>query len=275
MNCPLCKSHSQFVLEAKGYPIHDCVSCKHRFAAFQTDADHVASAYGDSYFFGGGAGYPDYLAEGDLLRSRGRSYAKKMNRFLGPGRILDVGAAAGFILKGFQDEGWEGIGLEPNESMVAIGAKLNDVVIEAGTLETFDHPSTFDLVSMIQVIAHLHNPTEAISNIRNLLADEGYLLVESWDRHSLTARSLGKHWHEYSPPSVLHWFSKQGLILFLDNMGFSLVKAGRPVKFISGRHARSLLEYRIGRRWFLKILPDSIRIPYPAEDLFWMLFKKR
>ena len=35
----------------------------------------VAEIYDDSYFSGGGAGYSDYLAEGEMLKQRGRMYA--------------------------------------------------------------------------------------------------------------------------------------------------------------------------------------------------------
>jgi hypothetical protein len=34
------------------------------------------------------------------------------------GKILDIGADAGSILEGFVDEGWDGIGIEPNKAVV-------------------------------------------------------------------------------------------------------------------------------------------------------------
>ena len=79
-----------------------------------TGADHVRNVYGDHYFTGGGAGYPDYLADGELLRERGRGYARLIAGATTPGRVLDIGAAAGFVLQGLCDEGWRGAGIEPN-----------------------------------------------------------------------------------------------------------------------------------------------------------------
>ena len=66
--------------------------------------------YRDDYFNGGGAGYSDYASEAEMLRGRGRDYGFKLARHARPGRMLDVGAAAGFILQGFVDQGWSGIG---------------------------------------------------------------------------------------------------------------------------------------------------------------------
>src|SRR4051794_15937989 len=115
MNCPLCRSASKKAFEVKGYAVLDCTTCGHRFADIAADEAHVAAVYDDSYFNGGGAGYSDYLIEGEMLRKRGQIYADRLEKTVKKkGRMLDVGAAAGFILKGFIDRGWEGIGLEPN-----------------------------------------------------------------------------------------------------------------------------------------------------------------
>lgn len=276
MLCPLCQSESRFAFEAKGYPLLDCTACGHRFAGIDADAAHVAEVYGDDYFSGGGAGYSDYLAEGEMLNLRGRMYARKIARFASrKGRMLDVGAAAGFILRGFIDEGWQGIGLEPNAEMAKKGAQLLGVSIRRGSLETFDARDRFDLVSMIQVAAHFYDPRAAFAKTSALLNDGGLLLIETWNRDSLSARVFGRNWHEYSPPSVLQYFSEKGLTRFLKEFGFEKIAGGRPSKKISGAHARSLLRYRIGDSPLLRLIPERINFPYPSEDLFWALYELR
>ena len=105
MNCPLCQSESKFAFEAKGFPLHDCIKCAHRFTAIAADENYVEKIYDDSYFSGGGAGYSDYLQEAEMLKIRGAMYAKTLEKFSGKkGKMLDVGAAAGFLLKGFEIE---------------------------------------------------------------------------------------------------------------------------------------------------------------------------
>ncbi|KXJ98624.1 MAG: type 11 methyltransferase [Acidobacteria bacterium OLB17] len=275
MSCPLCSSAAKEALVAKGIPILDCTDCGHRFYNVNATPFAPAEIYNDAYFDGGGAGYSDYRADRQLLVERGRMYARKLERFTSPGRILDVGAACGYILKGFVDEGWEGIGLEPNASMAAFAADDVGVAVRTGTLEETEIDGKFDLVSMIQVAAHFYDPAAAFARARGLLAENGLLLIETWDRASFSARILGKHWHEYSPPSVVHWFTPKGLTDFLSHNGFERIAGGRPSKWISGGHARSLLKYRLGERKILDLIPSWIKIPYPAEDLFWALFRKR
>jgi hypothetical protein len=106
--CPLCGQSSQRRFQKHGYWILDCNGCAHRFTELQPTSAHVANIYADSYFYGGGAGYPDYLAEAQLLRRQGQRYAALLKCYTPPGQMLDVGAAAGFVLQGFQDAGWQG-----------------------------------------------------------------------------------------------------------------------------------------------------------------------
>ncbi|MBS1797366.1 MAG: class I SAM-dependent methyltransferase [Acidobacteria bacterium] len=276
MLCPLCLSESKFAFEAKGFPVRDCVKCGHRFAEIAADEAHVARVYDDAYFSGGGAGYSDYLADAEMLAARGRMYAAKLGKFAPEkGKMLDVGAAAGFILKGFVDSGWRGAGLEPNERIARAGREKLGLDLRAGSLESFATDEKFDLVSMIQVAAHFYAPRTAFRKAAELLNDDGLLLVETWNRESLSARFFGQNWHEYSPPSVLQWFSAKGLTEFLKEFGFERVGGGRPSKKISGAHAKSLLKYRLGDNFLLKLIPDRFNFPYPSEDLFWALFRKR
>ncbi len=276
MNCPLCNSESKFAFAAKGFGLRDCVKCSHRFAAISANETHVTEIYDDDYFSGGGAGYADYLQEGAMLEKRGQMYAKVVEKHSKKhGKMLDVGAAAGFLLKGFVSENWSGIGLEPNAAMAKFGREKLNLEIKQGSLEAFEANEKFDLISMIQVAAHFYQPRKAFEKAFDLLNENGFLLIETWNRESISARVFGKNWHEYSPPSVLQWFSEKGLTGFLSEVGFEKVTRGRPSKKISGAHAKSLLKYRLGSNFLLKLIPDKMNFPYPSEDLFWALYRKK
>lgn len=107
------------------------------------------------------------------------------------------------------------------------------------------------------------------------------MLIETWDRKSLTARLFGRHWHEYSPPSVLHWFSREGLRKMGTASGLVHVSQGRPLKMLNGGHAKSLLKHKL-ETWALgaiasrlvNLIPDHLPLLYPFDDVFWMLFRK-
>jgi len=278
-NCPVCGSATARVFCVRGeFPIRACSACRHRFAEWQPPPEHVGETYGDSYFFGGGAGYPDYLTEGPLLRARGRSYARLIRRYVERGAMLDVGAAAGFICDGFRAEGWNPEALEPNPAMAAHGRDKLNLAVHAGTLEDFPASRTYDLISMIEVAAHFTDLRRAFTRAAALTRAGGFWLIETWNNQSFTARAFGRHWHEYNPPSVLHYFSCESLERLAADFGFQRVASGRPGKRIAWRHARSLLDHQLSLRWFRhmsRLIPDDTIFPYPAEDLFWMLLQKR
>jgi SAM-dependent methyltransferase len=257
-------------------PIYECSACGHQFAVPTDAGAHVGGVYGDDYFFGGGAGYDDYLAEQELLVERGAQYADLLAKYTRPGRVLDVGSAAGFLLKGMINRGWQGTGIEPNQKVATYAREVVQVDSRCGSFEEFSDEQPFDAVTMIQVISHLIEPAAALPKAKELLKPGGVLLIETWDRGSWAARILGKRWHEYSPPSVLHWFTKEGLSNVLTNAGYEIVATGRPRRSIQMGHAKSLVRYKYGKltAGALFWLPDGLRVPYLADDLMWIVARR-
>jgi SAM-dependent methyltransferase len=276
-----CSEEKRILFIKDGYPIEDCKSCVRRFAVIRDGETHLSKVYSDEYFFDGKDGYPNYLDEKEILFNYGIHYAKKIAPYKKPGEILDVGCAAGFILKGFESMGWKGFGIEPNETMANYGKNELNLNIDSGSIETYTSENKFDLITMIQVIGHFYDVDKAMENISRLSDKNGLVLVESWNMGSLIARILGKNWHEYSPPSVINWFSDNSLITLFDKYGFEIIDSGFPAKRINLKHAISLLEKNTPNIFFKKkilgFLSQSIGklvINYPPVDLKWYLFRK-
>lgn len=282
MKCTVCHSDKTKIKFLKnGYRILYCLKCGHVFTDFAPTAIEVEEIYSDDYFFKGGAGYEDYTLERDMLIKRGEYYAGKMNQFIEPGKVLDVGAAAGFILKGFENKGWQGTGIEPNGFMVEYGKKEIGVNIKKGAIETVELEDNFDLVLLIQVVAHIYDLQNSINRIYNFLKPNGLALIETWNKDSFTAKIFGKNWHEYSPPGTLNFFSKKTLDKLMFSNNFTKIGGGTPKKSIHSKHAKSLIKHKLleskGLKWLAgttKIIPGNMILPYPAEDLFWALYKK-
>lgn len=280
--CPVCDAETTPWHSIKGYPIHECLGCHHRFVPGARSTRHVQETFDDRYFSEGGAGYPGYLKEGEILRERGRRYARIIARHVPAGRMLDVGCAAGFILRGFLDCGWSGKGLDPNRAMVEFGRR-HGLDLECGTLEDYRSEGQFDLIAMLQSIMHFYDLRRACETAAGLTKPGGFWLIEAFNPYSLTGRLMGKQWHDYNPPSVLHWFSPEVLRLLLARFGLDQVAGGRAPKSISAAHAKSVLRFKFGhssavRRAMLSVLaavPDTWAIPYPGDDIYWALFRKR
>ncbi len=282
--CPACDrtAPTRKLFQKSGIWIEECAACQHRFAQPSDALQHVAEVYGDDYFHGGGAGYSNYLSESRLLEAHGRRYGKLLKRFSSPGRLLDVGAAAGFILKGLRAEGWDGVGVEPNAAMARHAREQLGIKVTAAPFEQFESAEPFDVISVIQVMAHFIEPRVAVEHLFDLLKPGGIVVVETWNVRSWSARMFGAGWHEYSPPSVLQWWSPQTLGELFSKCGFAEVATGRPQKWIEMGHAKSLIRHKAAEgSWVAKmisaglaIVPDRLQVPYPSEDLFWAVYRK-
>src|SRR5205085_11122433 len=111
----------------------------------------------------------------------------------------------------------------------------------------------FDLVLMLQVLPHFVDPAAALQKAARLVRPGGHLLIETWDRESWTARLSGRRWHEYSPPSVLHWFSRGGVARLASAAGFEEVAIGRPSKWIAAAHTKSGLRHKSEASFFNRV----------------------
>jgi SAM-dependent methyltransferase len=192
-----------------------------------------------------------------------------------------VGSAAGFISAGLADAGWRPTGLEPNASMVAHAREVLGLDASQGSLEDAPDGEPFDAVCLIQVIGHFHDLPRALASAARLTRPGGLCLVEYWRRDSAVARLLGRYWHEYSPPSVLHWFTRESLDRAMAAHGFASVAHGAPKKYIAGSHAKSLLLHKMAGipaggllSAPLRLIPDDARLRYPAFDLEWRLYRR-
>ncbi len=279
--CAICNCTAATSFVVHGYRLFACASCDFAFVDPATAAAfNSTSMFNDDYFCGGGAGYTNYIAEGDLLEAHGRRYGAILAK-AGVSSVLDVGAAAGFVLRGMQQTGATGVGIEPNASMAAFAVEELGLDVQATTLERFSASRRFDAVAMLQVVDHLEDLRLSFSKVDALAKPDGWCLIEFGNRASVTARLLGPAWHEYAPPSVQRVFSMRALRRILGDYGFRLHSWGHPEKYVRADHALSLLRYKSGK-WLgeqvidrlAHVIPDNAKLRYPGDDITWALFSR-
>ncbi len=282
--CPICAAAAPASIVVDGIVVRFCATCGHGFAEVPVHVDHVARTYADDYFVGGGVGYADYTREATLLRRYGRFYGWLLARAANgtPGRaLLDVGAAAGLIAAGLRDEGWEPSCVEPNASMRAYGRDRLGLTYCAATLDDLAADPSYDAATLIQVIGHAPDAHAAFSVLARAIVPGGTLVVETWNVASVTARAFGRRWHEFSPPSVLHYFTYASLDALASAHGFVRIERGRPDKGIGVGHAASFALAKLGRAplglrvaGFFDRLAPGVVVPYPFDDIFFALYRR-
>ncbi len=145
-------------------------------------------------------------------------------RVRGVGRLLDVGCATGIFLDGMRRLGWQVQGVELNPEIAAYARERLGLPVFAGTLEQAAFPSGhFDLVTLWDVLEHVHDPKGALREIARILRPGGWLVLSLPDPDCIEARLFGPYWAGLDMPRHLNIFSRTVLTRFLTETGFTLL----------------------------------------------------
>ena len=110
------------------------------------------------------------------------------------GKILDVGCGPGWFLSSLGSE-WDRYGVEV--STYASKVARNSGAIHNGTLEEYTETG-FDVIVMNHVIEHIADPVSVLKKIKNILNDDGVLIIGTPDFDSACARRYGKNFRFFN-----------------------------------------------------------------------------
>jgi 2-polyprenyl-3-methyl-5-hydroxy-6-metoxy-1,4-benzoquinol methylase len=146
-----------------------------------------------------------------------------------PGRLLDIGCSSGLFLAAARDAGWQVRGLEYSPDSAQMARQQHGLAVVTGELgsDTFE-PSSFDVVTLWDVIEHVPDPRTVLARIGPLLAPGGLLLLKTPNIDGLypalsfkVARRLG-FWGHPEPPGHLYQFSAATMSAMARSVGFDI-----------------------------------------------------
>lgn len=154
------------------------------------------------------------------------------------GKLLDVGCSTGLFLNAMRESGWDVEGVELNQYAVEYARKTFGLTIYQGTLEEVNFPdASFDVITLWDVLEHVHNPRITLSEIARILKPGGLLALSLPNPHSLEARLFGKYWVGWDRPRHLHIFPPPVLENYLTNAGMEI----KTIESLGGRLGLTLL----------------------------------
>lgn len=233
--CPACKgAASKTTGEAVGFRMQACGRCSTIFTA-QLPASTPAADYAD-YYHAGNLEVPAFVNR--RLEQLVRSFERQ--RLLN--RWLDVGCGAGTLLEAACGSGWDVIGTEVAEGM-AEPLRARGFEVEIGELDQLRLPAAgFDVVSMVEVLEHVHDPGALLGAARRLVRPGGSLYVTTPHGRGLSGRLLGLRWSVASPPEHLQLFSTLGLRIAVESSGFTVraleTRAVNPQELVQAARSR-------------------------------------
>ncbi|MRR31052.1 class I SAM-dependent methyltransferase, partial [bacterium] len=140
------------------------------------------------------------------------------------GSLLDVGCATGIFLETMgAAPSWQLRGVEISEHAARIARDQKNLDVVTGTLEQAKFADgQFDVVTLWDVLEHLHDPAGSLKEIRRILKPGGVLVFRVPNGGSLDARLFGPYWAGLEPPRHLFVFDQKTLTAFLSNAGFTV-----------------------------------------------------
>jgi SAM-dependent methyltransferase len=244
--------------------------------------DELLANFTPGYFEGSHVpgGYDDYAADTQLHRRNARRHLARLAKHrpgLRPGTMLDIGCAYGYALDEARAQGWSVVGVEPAPAAAQRAQALGLPVFHDAVAALADHPGGFDVVTMCQVLSHVHDPVATVASAAKVLKPGGLLFIETWRRDAFLARLAGRRWHVISPPTVVWLETSSSIRDLLERVGLDVVEWTRGRKTVSLGLVASLLEDQRLRgplgaavrrlahsRWARSSLL------YPFADLVWV-----
>jgi 2-polyprenyl-3-methyl-5-hydroxy-6-metoxy-1,4-benzoquinol methylase len=209
---------------------------------------------GDLY----GSGQYGTFLTGHYAGRRRRRYRLVMNAFAplfadGAGRrLLDYGSGAGLFLELADRRGFDGYGVDlapdaveyartrPGGANSFHGSPREVPEIAAGG---------FDVITLWSVLAHLPSPVDDLTMLRELLTEDGVLLILTVNANSLDLKAKRAHWGGFTP-NHLKFFAPTTLGMLLERAGFGamVIRPMLPDHVASGRASLTERQLRRMRR---------------------------
>jgi SAM-dependent methyltransferase len=214
--CPACYGTSAAAVgHVAGYGIRACGTCSTLFTGSLPVAND-ATDYAGYYDEDRSVPVPEFVL--DQLRRNVRT----LERYRQLGSWLDIGCGVGTLLRAAAHEGWRAVGTEMSPRLVDDLAGQGLDVRLGATSELDLADSSFDVVSLVEVVEHLSDPAEVLDDAARLVRPGGAVYITTPHGRGLASRLLGTGWSAVAPPEHLQLFSVRGLSNALERSGLRI-----------------------------------------------------
>ena len=277
--CQICGGRMIYFMEKSGSFIHDsfrffrCLNCN--FVSVVNPITDYNKIYDDAYYEGRGADpLVDYAFELDhpdrtlriyewqgVLEAVRHHYGQELDG----ARWLDYGSGTGGLVRFLRDRRIEAFGFEVGGyADRALRRGIQNLLPS----ELTERNSSFDIVSLIEVLEHVPDPVSLLQSIRELLRPGGLLFLTTGN--SDPHRSAFASWGYVIPEIHVSYFSPESLARALDRADLQPFSLGR------NRGLTNIITYKILKSLGFKCTSPLFNIfPWPiislATDLHYQL----
>lgn len=152
---------------------------------------------------------------------------KIINRYIKRGKILEIGAGAGYFLNEARKKYFDVYGIEFNEAQANFINKELNIPCEQSSLNVNSfNDEKFDLIYHCDVISHFYNPLTEFEKIKLKLKENGLVIFETGNIGDVDIKYF-KYFTKFQYPDHLFFFSEKNIETLLEKTGFELIKIHR------------------------------------------------
>lgn len=167
--CPACQSPR--IRTAITPDIAQCPACHLYFRNPRPTQAEIARSYNT------GGTFEAWQAEESARAAMWQRRLDIVRRFIGSGRLLDVGTGDGRFLDSAKQAGFEVVGTEVSETGAAY-AQDRGLDVQLGQITDLDFPpQSFDVATIWHVLEHVPDPAGVLRQVHALLRPNGVLVV--------------------------------------------------------------------------------------------------
>jgi SAM-dependent methyltransferase len=273
--CPACSRATPHALRFRknGSDILACQACG--LGRAEPSSFDPATYYTKDYFSGRHAdGYSDYLGAEAVLRREFSESVDFIRKFVGGGKLLELGCAYGFFLKE-ASRYFEAAGIELAADAAAHCRRTGLNVLHGAADEAnLEHIGSVDVIVLLDVIEHLPQPDETLALCERHLNPGGIIVITTGDFSSAVARLTGSQWRLMTPPQHLWYFTPASVKRLAARLGVSVERLDHPWKTVPASLILFQLRRMLGIGGAAVTAGSRIAVPVNLFDAMRIVLRK-
>ncbi|MDZ4792739.1 MAG: class I SAM-dependent methyltransferase [Bacteroidota bacterium] len=167
-------------------------------------------------------GREDYLSP--ITVKRYGQILDDFEKYRKTGKMLDVGCGIGLFLAAAKERGWEVYGTEFTDKAISI-CKSKGITMQQGRMDAaWFAENEFDVITSFEVLEHINNPLEEMSNIQRILRPGGLFYFTTPNFNAIARYSLKTNYNVICYPEHLCYYTKRTINYLMKKSGFKKLK---------------------------------------------------
>ena len=219
--CDICNENSAVpMFEENGFILNRCNQCGHFYVSPRPSS---GSNHGSEEEIPS----PSIHVSDELRRKPlFERYVNYVKRCVPRGKWLDIGCGCGTLLQVARQNGFEVEGIEINPERLAYCRDAGLKVYENDIDSNFPLPSSYDVISLINVFSHLRSPIATFTAINRILTDKGIILLATSELGEKAYKDEVENWHI---PDHLHFAGSNTFQSIASKLNLKISYASRSL----------------------------------------------